>query len=100
MLGGAAPRFKGANPPMVPLILLLTLPAADTAWEKAESPYLKNIKQITSDDVFARAGEAYFSPDGKTIVFQAEEKGSGNPFYQIFTLGLATGKHHRVSPGV
>jgi hypothetical protein len=31
--------------------------------------------------------------------FQAEEKGSGNPFYQIFTLDLASGKFRRVSTG-
>ena len=36
----------------------------------------KNIRQVTSDDAFVRAGEGYFSPDGKTIIFQAEEKGT------------------------
>jgi len=53
---------------------------------------------VTRD--FARAGEGYFSPDGKTIIFQAEEKDSGNPFYQIFTMDLASGKVTRASPGV
>lgn len=80
--------------------LVLSLPAADApAWEKAESPYLKNIRQVTKDDAFVRAGEGYFSPDGKNIIFQAEEKGSKNPFYQIFTMNLATGKFTRISPG-
>ena len=41
---------------------------------------------------FVRAGEGYFSPDGKQIIFQAEEKDTGNPFYQIFTMDLATGR--------
>src|SRR5207245_1909772 len=59
---------------------------------------LKNIQQLTSD--FLRAGEGYFSPDGKQISFQAEEKGTGNPFYQIFIMDLATKQHRRVSPGV
>jgi TolB protein len=68
-------------------------------WQKEESKYLKNIRQITSDDDFARAGEAYFSPDGKDILFQAEEKGAKNPFYQIYTMNLATKKFRRVSPG-
>jgi tricorn protease-like protein len=71
-------------------------PAAD--WQKEEAAHLKNITQVTRD--FVRAGEGYFAPDGKTIIFQAEEKDSGNPFYQIFTLDLATGRTHRVSPGV
>src|SRR5262245_45351176 len=80
-------------------LLTLTLLAADQPdWARAESAYLKNIRQVTND--FVRAGEAYFSPDGKTIIFQAEEKDTGNPFYQIFTQNLATGRVTRVSPGV
>src|ERR1700736_1929652 len=67
-------------------------------WEKAEAVHLKNIRQITKD--FVRAGEGYFSPDGKQIIFQAEEKDSGNPFYQIFVTDLESGKVRRVSPGV
>jgi Tol biopolymer transport system component len=84
---------------LFPLVLLL-LPAQNDDWKKAESAHLKDIRQVTSDDAFVRAGEGYFSPDGKTIIFQAEEKGSGNPFYQIFTMDLATKKFRRVSPGV
>jgi Tol biopolymer transport system component len=80
-------------------LLACCLVAAEPAdWEKAESAHLKNIRQLTKD--FVRAGEGYFSPDGKTIIFQAEEKDTGNPFYQIFTMDLATGRTVRVSPGV
>lgn len=71
-------------------------PAAD--WQKNEAVHLKNIKQVTRD--FVRAGEGYFSPDGKQVIFQAEEKDTGNPFYQIFLMDLASGKFRRVSPGV
>lgn len=88
---------------MLPAVLLSVClsPAADEAdWKAAESACLKNVRQLTFDAAFARAGEGYFSPDGKTIIFQAEEKGSDNPFYQIFTMDLATGKFRRVSPGV
>jgi Tol biopolymer transport system component len=86
---------------MLPLILALLTPTQKApAWEKAEAVHLRNIKQVTSDVAFARAGEGYFSPDGRTIIFQAEEKDSGNPFYQIFTQDLATGKFRRVSSGV
>jgi Tol biopolymer transport system component len=82
------------------LVLLATLAlAADPAdWQKAESAHLKNIRQLTRD--FVRAGEGYFSPDMKQIIFQAEEKDSGNPFYQIFVMDLATSRYRRVSPGV
>ena len=48
---------------------------------------------------FARAGEAYFSPDAKHIIFQAEEAGK-NPFYQMFVMELASGRFWRVSPGI
>src|SRR6266851_5055756 len=78
--------------------LACMLIAAEPAdWEKAEAAHLTNIKQVTSG--FVRAGEGYFSPDGKQIIFQAEEKDTGNPFYQIFILDLESGKFRRVSPG-
>ncbi len=85
---------------LMSLAVLFTTAAEPADWQKAESVHLKNIRQITREDAFARAGEGYFSPDGRSISFQAEEKGSGNPFYQIFTLDLASGKFRRVSTGV
>jgi TolB protein len=81
---------------LLPLILAFADPAPE--WAAQEAAHLKNIKQLTFD--FTRAGEGYFSPDGKQIIYQAEEKGSGNPFYQIFVQDLATGKFRRISPGV
>ncbi len=72
--------------------------ANETDWAKAEAAHLRNIKQVTFD--FVRAGEGYFSPDGKRIVYQAEEKDTGNPFYQIFIQELDTGKRMRISPGI
>jgi Tol biopolymer transport system component len=83
---------------MLALLASLALAAEPTPWQKDESAHLNNVRQLTFD--FARAGEGYFSPDGKTIIFQAEEKDTGNPFYQIFTMDLATGRTRRVSPGV
>ena len=71
---------------------------ADAAeWKASEQKYLTNIRAVTTG--FVRAGEGYFSPDGKRIIFQAEEAGTGNPFYQIFVMDLATGSFRRVSPG-
>jgi Tol biopolymer transport system component len=83
---------------MLAFLACFVLGAEPAAWEKEEARYLKNIRQVTRD--FVRAGEGYFSPDGKTIIFQAEEKEGGNPFYQIYTLDLATGRPTRVTPGV
>jgi TolB protein len=83
---------------MLALFASLAIAAEPAPRWDDEAAHLKNIRQLTFD--FARAGEGYFSPDGKTIIFQAEEKGTGNPFYQIFTMDLATGRTHRVSPGV
>jgi TolB protein len=83
---------------MLLLLASLALGAPPTdGWKAQEAAHLKNIKQVTSD--FVRAGEGYFSPDGTHIVFQAEEKDTGNPFYQIFIMDLATGKTRRLSPG-
>jgi TolB protein len=76
--------------------LALGGPPAD--WQEQEAEHLKNIRQLTKD--FVRAGEGYFSPDMKQIIFQAEEKDTGNPFYQIFVMGLETGNYRRVSPGI
>src|SRR5262245_39706408 len=86
---------------MLQLFLPLTLtlgaqPAAD--WQAAEAAHLKNIKQVTTG--FVRAGEGYFSPDGKLVIYQAEEKDTGNPFYQIFVQDLETGRFRRISPGI
>ena len=39
----------------------------------AESKHLKNIRQVTFN--FGRAGEGYFRPDGKGIIFQAAAPG-------------------------
>lgn len=86
--------------PLVALTCLISLAADPADWKKDESAFLRNIRPLTTSDLFARAGEGYFAPDGRSIIFQGEEKGSENPFYQIFTLDLASGKPVRVSPGV
>lgn len=64
-----------------------------------EAKHLANVKQLTFDGDFARAGEAYFSPDAKQVIFQGEEKGAKNPFYQIYVMDLATKKFRMVSTG-
>jgi Tol biopolymer transport system component len=85
---------------MFPAALLLALSVSNPSedWMKREAQFLTNIRKVTSH--FVRAGEGYFSPDGKQIVFQAEERDTGNPFYQIFIMDLETGRFRRLSPGV
>ncbi|MBI2823203.1 MAG: PD40 domain-containing protein [Planctomycetia bacterium] len=65
------------------------------AEDSIESQFLSNVRQVT--DGFVRAGEGYFSPDGRTIVYQAVPK--DYPFYQIYTQSLAGGEPRRVSTG-
>src|SRR5215475_2462570 len=77
-------------------LMLVAFAVQPADWQQQEAAHLKNIKQVTFD--FVRAGEGYFSPDGKHIIFQAEEKGD-NPFYQIFVMDLDSGAARRVSPG-
>jgi Tol biopolymer transport system component len=64
--------------------------------ENRESDFLSRVRRLTIEG--RRAGEGYWSPDGKRLVFQSERE-PGNPFYQIYALDLATGDTKRVSPG-
>ena len=72
------------------LLALLVLGSVAAAAESAAAPksiegeFLSNIRQVTSG--FVKAGEGYFSPDGKQIVYQAVSK--DYPFYQIYTQPL------------
>ncbi len=68
-------------------------PAAVEAKPSIESRDLSNIRQVTSG--FSKAGEGYFSPDGRTIIYQAVA--DPYPFYQIYTQSLAGGEPLRVS---
>ena len=62
----------------------------------AASP-IENARQLTFEG--RRAGEGYFSADGKRMVFQSE-RAEGNPFYQMYVLDLVTGDVDRISTGV
>lgn len=61
-----------------------------------EAKWLTNVRQITFDG--RRAGEGYFSRDGKRMVFQSE-RDPANPFYQIYVTDFETGDITKVSPG-
>lgn len=59
---------------------------------------LNNIQQLTFPAMgFEKAGEAYFSPDGKTIIFQAIP--IGQKHYQIYTMNLEEGIPFMISTG-
>ncbi|MDR3646239.1 MAG: hypothetical protein P4L22_01720 [Candidatus Babeliales bacterium] len=63
-----------------------------------EQPALQNIRQLTYTSMgFEKAGESYFSPDGKTIIFQAVPKGKEH--YQIYTLRIGETMPEMVSTG-
>ena len=62
-----------------------------------ERDFLSRTRRLTIEG--RRAGEGYWSPDGGRLVFQSERE-PGNPFYQIYTLDLATGESTRISPGI
>ncbi len=85
------------------LFMGLVFPAIASAAEPAnaapneEARLLTNIRQLTFEG--KRAGEGYFSADGKKLTFQSE-RDPANPFYQIFQMDLETGDTVRVSPGV
>ncbi len=63
----------------------------------AESSFLSRPRQLIYEG--RRSGEGYFSPDGKSLIFQSE-RDPANPFYQIYLLDLESGDSHRVSPGL
>lgn len=66
--------------------------------QQLEQKYLSNIRQLTFPSMgFARAGEAYFSPDGNTIAFQAVP--TGKKQFQIFLMDLQNPVPRMVSTG-
>lgn len=61
-----------------------------------ERALLTRVRRITIEG--RRAGEGYWGPDGRTMVFQSERE-PDNPFYQIYLLDLAAGDVRRISTG-
>ncbi len=66
--------------------------AAEPEWRAAEKGLLREPVQITFPQVFAKAGEAYFSPDGRWIIFQAiprpAEGQSAGALYAMYVARL------------
>lgn len=81
------------------LFLLFVHPLlAESFDSKLEAECLTNIQQLTFPSMgFSKAGEAYFSPDEKTILFQAVPVGEEH--YQIYGMDLDEGIPRLVSTG-
>jgi hypothetical protein len=61
-------------------------------WGKLEPPRLTRHVQLTSRERFVKAGEAYFSPDARWIIFQAVpvpvQGRPPDPFYSMYVAKL------------
>src|SRR2546422_3305885 len=79
------------------LLLVVAPLASQEASPSQERDFLTRIRRLTVEG--RRAGEGYWSPDGKRIVFQSERE-PGNPFYQIYVLDLTSGDTRRISTGL
>ena len=92
-----------AGPPPAPSTPPAAAPAsagselAAAAAVSHEADFVTRVRRLTYDG--RRAGEGYFSPDGKKLVFQSERE-PGDPFYQIYLLDLGSGETRRISPGM
>jgi len=72
--------------------------AADPAEAaRLESRLIQRTRQLTFEG--KRAGEGYFSADGRKMVFQSE-RFEDNPFFQIYLTNLESGKTQLISPGL
>src|SRR5688572_32205684 len=70
---------------------------AQTPAASAERDFLTRPRRLTVEG--RRAGEGYWSKDGRRLVFQSERE-PGNPFYQIYLMDMASGDVMRMSPGI
>lgn len=83
-------------------LLTLCVGQSSRAEKSGEEAFLSNVMQITFEEMgFSKAGEAYFSPDAKSIIFQAvpKKEGLGANDYQIYTLDLGSKSPRMVSTG-
>ncbi len=89
------PGMLAAFYPVTMIRLLLPLALTCTLATAADH-FVSQTRQLTFSG--KRAGEGYFSADGKRMIFQSERE-EGNPFYQIYLLEFETGDIRRLSGG-
>src|SRR5215510_9274023 len=86
--------------PLLPAFLILVAcaqqPPAPPTTQDAPEPHLHNIRQLTTDGTHA---EAYWSPDGAKLIFQAVRPKEGDKADQIYVMDLAAGTSKRISNG-
>ncbi len=100
MIAPSSPRTRRRAPIAAALGLAFTVTAGAEApdWQLHEARYLRNIRQVTTIDMgLDKAGEPYFSPDGRQIIFQAVPKGQEE--YQIYTINIDGSNLQMVSTG-
>jgi Tol biopolymer transport system component len=86
-----------AQSPTVPQTAEPDITESDpAAARRLEARLVSRVRQLTFEG--RRAGESYFSADGRQMVFQSERE-PGNPFFQIYLMDLDTGDTQRISPG-
>jgi len=79
-------------------LIATTICSAEEFDSALEARFLKNIQQLTYSSMgFSKAGESYFSHDGKYIAFQAVPDGEKQ--YQIYVMNLEEGIPRMVSTG-
>ena len=84
VLGGAAVLLgfgHVASGPPLDAVSALRRTFVVAAQETPERNFLSRVRRLTIDG--RRAGEGYWSKDGRQLVFQSERE-PGNPFYQIY----------------
>ena len=86
-------RLANSGHAQVPADLLTSDPQAAA---QAQNKLIAQIRQLTFEG--KRAGESYFSRDGRWMVFQSERE-QDNPFFQIYLMDRESGDTRRVSPG-
>ena len=95
LLATAAPApFRTASATATPTAPPTTIQSASTGQTPPSAPAapaepgVRGARQLTFPDRFLKAGEAYFSPDGRRIVFQAievpAEGAEPDEFYAMF----------------
>ncbi|MEM1183831.1 MAG: hypothetical protein AAGI53_02410 [Planctomycetota bacterium] len=83
---------------------VLAEPGETIDWRQAESGVLSGHVQLTTRDEFVKAGEAYFSPDGNSIIFQAvptpEGRALPDPHYSMYVASLKRGTTESGTEGI
>ncbi len=84
--------FEPQSTPSIGKASAAPQPQDPAVWKAAEAAHLTNQTQLTFDEQFIKAGEAYFSADGTRIVFQAIEQPENgqtpSDFYAMYVADL------------